>query len=58
LLIASGAGKAAALRGVLAGEAQYPACRLKVDGELILLADAAALAGDGSYARIPPGWPE
>jgi 6-phosphogluconolactonase len=43
LLIASGAGKAQALRDILAGSEDYPASHLKVDGELILLADAAAL---------------
>jgi 6-phosphogluconolactonase len=43
LLIASGAAKSHVLREILAGSDQYPASRLHVDGELILLADSAAL---------------
>ena len=43
LLIASGVAKSHVLREILAGSDQYPASHLHVDGELILLADGAAL---------------
>jgi 6-phosphogluconolactonase len=43
LLIASGAGKAEVLRKLLAGAEDFPASRLETEGELLLLADAAAL---------------
>ena len=43
ILIASGEKKAAVLKDLLAGAEQYPASRLRVDGELVLLADEAAI---------------
>ena len=43
LLIVVGAAKAPVLRALLAGAEDYPASKLAVDGELLVLADAAAL---------------
>ncbi len=45
ILIASGKAKAPVLREILAGSDDYPASKLAANGELILLADEAALEG-------------